>query len=320
MHAIRVSRTGGPEVLEYVEVPDPAPKNDEALVRLEAVGVNFIDVYHRTGLYKLQLPFTPGSEGAGVIEEVGPGVRGFRAGERVAFAMVPGAYAEHIAVPAARLVAVPPDVDTRTAAAAMLQGMTAHYLANSTFPLAAGPTALVHAAAGGTGNLLVQMARRLGARVFGTASTAKLDVVRAAGADAVIDYTTTDFEAEVMRLTEGAGVHVVYDSVGKTTFDASLRCVGRRGYLVLFGQSSGPVPPVDPARLAQKAAYLTRPSLAHYTATRDELLARADDVLGTIASGELRLRIDRELPLRDAAEAHRLLESRKTVGKLLLIP
>jgi NADPH2:quinone reductase len=320
MHAIRVSRTGGPEVLEYVEVDKPQPKAGEALVRIEAAGVNFIDVYHRTGLYKMELPFTPGSEAAGVVEEIGAGVTDVRPGDRVAYAMAPGAYAEFAAVPAAKLVPIPEGITTRDAAAAMLQGMTAHYLVASTFPLKEGHTALVHAAAGGVGGILVQMAKRRGARVFGTASTKKLDIVSGDGADAVIDYTKSDFETEVMRLTGSKGVDVVYDSVGKTTFDKSLDSLTLRGMLVLFGQSSGSVPPFDPARLAKKGTFLTRPSLGHYMATRDELLWRARELFAAIESGAVKLRIDRELPLRDAAEAHRLLESRQTAGKLLLIP
>jgi NADPH:quinone reductase len=311
MHAIRVSKTGGAEVLEYVEVPRPSPKDGEVLVRIEAAGVNFIDVYHRTGLYKRELPFTPGSEAAGVVEETG---------ERVAYATAPGAYAEYAAVPTAQLVPIPDGISTRDAAAAMLQGMTAHYLSASTYPLKPGSTALVHAAAGGVGGILVQMAKMRGARVFGTASTSKLDIVRGDGADEVIDYTNADFEAEVMRLTGGRGVDVVYDSVGKTTFDKSLDSLALRGTLALFGQSSGSVPPFDPGRLAKKGTFLTRPTLGHYTATREELLCRAGDLFAAMQSGAVKLRIDRELPLRDAAEAHRLLEGRKTAGKLLLIP
>ena len=318
MRAIRVERTGGPEVLEAVEIEAPSPAAGEVLVRLEAIGVNFIDVYHRTGLYPLPRPFTPGSEGAGVVEAVGEGVSGFKRGDRVAWALAIGAYAERAVVPAARLVPVPEGIDARTAAAALLQGMTAHYLSTDTYPLRPGRTALVHAAAGGAGGLLVQMAKRKGARVFGTASTAKLAIAREHGADEVIDYTAADFKAEVRRLTGGAGVDVVYDSVGKATFDASLECVGRRGCLVAYGQSSGAVAPVDPLRLAKNGIFLTRPSLAHYTATREELLWRARELFEAIADGSLRIRIDRELPLRDAAVAHRLLESRATRGKLLL--
>lgn len=320
MHAIQVSKTGGPEELVYASVDRPKPGKGEALVRIEAIGVNFIDVYHRTGLYKLPLPFTPGSEGAGVVEEVGPEVDGVKAGDRVAYAMSPGSYAEYAVVPAWKLVPLPRAIDARTGAALMLQGMTAHYLITSVYPLKAGDTALVHAAAGGVGGQLVQMAKRKGARVFGTASTAKVGLARELGADAVIDYTTTDFEAEVQRLTGGAGVNVVYDGVGKTTFDKSLDSLAVRGYLALYGQSSGVVPPFDPSRLAKKGAFLTRPSLGHYAQTREELAWRAGEVFEAVVSGTLRVRIDRELPLRDAAEAHRLLEGRKTTGKLVLIP
>ncbi len=321
MHAIQVRQPGGPEALEYVEIERPKPKAGEALVRLEAIGVNFIDVYHRTGLYKLDPPFTPGSEGAGVVEEIGPDVRGLEPGDRVAYAMSRGACAEYAAVQASMLVPIPGDVESRTAAAAMLQGMTAHYLAVSTFALKAGCTCLIHAAAGGVGGLLVQIAKMRGAKVFGTVSTQEKErIARDDGADEVIRYTEQDFEAEVMRLTDGKGVNVVYDSVGVTTFDKSLNCVTRRGTLALFGQSSGSVPPFDPARLAKNGVYLTRPSLGHYIADRDELLWRAGEVLGWIRDGRVRVRIDREFPLRDTAAAHRLLESRKTIGKLLLIP
>ncbi len=299
MKAIQVRATGGPEVLEYVDVPKPEPREGETLVRIEAVGVNYIDVYHRTGLYKMPLPFIPGSEAAGVVEETG---------ERVAWAMVQGAYAEYEAVPNDKLVPLPPSIDARSAAAAMLQGMTAHYLVTSTFTLREGHTALVHAAAGGVGGLLVQMAKARGAHVVATASPAKHEEVIALGADEVLDYSDPWPE----------GMNVVYDSVGQTTFDRSLDALAVRGTLVLFGQSSGPVPPVDPARLAKRGAYLTRPSLGHYTATRDELRWRARELFTWIESGEVKLRVDRVLPLADAAEAHRLLESRTTRGKLLL--
>ena len=320
MHAIRISKTGGHEVLEYVDVDTPKAGSGQVLVRVEAIGVNFIDVYHRTGLYPLPLPMTPGSEAAGVVESIGEGVTEFKKGDRVAYAMVRGACAEFTVVPADKLIAIPKSIDTRVAAAAMLQGMTAHYLVNSTYNLQKGNTALVHAAAGGAGGLIVQMAKQRGARVFGTASTKKLDIVRELGADSVIDYTTSDFEAEVMKLTNGSGVNVVYDSVGKTTFDKSLNSVALRGMVALFGQSSGPVPPVDPSRLAVKGAFLTRPSLSHYTATREELTWRARELFESIASGALKIRIDSELPLRDARKAQELLESRKTLGKVLLIP
>ena len=320
MHAIRIEAIGGPEVLRYVEVETPRPGPGQVLIRITAIGVNFLDIYHRTGLYKLPLPFIPGSEAAGIVEEVAADVTEFKKGDRVAHAGARGAYAEYQAVPADKLVPVPASIDLKVAAAAMLQGMTAHYLVTSTYQLHEGHTALVHAAAGGVGGLLVQMAKKRGARVFGTASTQKLAIVRGDGADAAIDYTNTDFEAEVMKLTNGAGVNVVYDSVGKTTFDKSLNCVTVRGLLALFGQSSGPVPPVDPSRLAVKGSYLTRPSLGHYTVTRDELQWRAHELFDGIQSRELKVRIDREFPLRDAAKAHEALESRKTIGKVLLIP
>ena len=319
MKAIRVHAAGGPEQLVLEEVPRPVPAEGQALVRIEAAGVNYIDVYHRTGLYPQALPFTPGSEAAGVVEEVGPGVTTVRPGDRVAYAMVIGAYAEYAAVPAEKLVPLPDGVDARTAAAAMLQGMTAHYLVAGTYDLRAGQTALVHAAAGGVGGLLVQMCVLRGARVFATVSTAKRDLVPD-GAEAIIDYTAHDFETEVMRLTNGAGVNVVYDSVGRTTFDRSLRCVGLRGLLALYGQSSGPVAPVDPALLAKRGIYLTRPSLGHYTATREELLWRAGELFDLLGERKLTLRIDRELPLAEAKRAHERLESRESAGKMLLIP
>ena len=321
MKAIRVSSTGGPEELKFADVDTPQPGKGQALVKLEAIGVNFIDVYHRTGLYKLPLPFTPGSEGAGRVEKVGEGVTDVKPGDRVAYAMERGAYAQYHVVGAERLVPVPENVDTKTAAAVMLQGMTAHYLACSTCPLKKGDVALVHAAAGGTGGLLVQIAKMRGAHVIGTAGSAeKVRMARDLGADDMVDYTKQNFEEEVMRITSGAGANAVYDSVGKSTIDQSLNCVGRRGVLALFGQSSGPVLSVDPARLAKLASYLTRPSLAHYVVTREELLWRAHDIFEWIGSGRLRIRIDREIPLAKADEAHRLLEGRKTTGKLLLIP
>jgi NADPH2:quinone reductase len=306
--------------MRYGEIDVPAPGAGDVRVRLEAIGVNYIDVYHRTGLYPLPPPFAPGSEGAGHVESVGAGVTGFGPGDRVAYALVRGAYAEVVNVPAAQLVRVPDGVDLRTAAAVMLQGMTAHYLVASTYVVGAQTTALVHAAAGGVGGLLVQMAKARGARVLATASTAKVELVRELGADAVIDYTAVDFRDEVMRLTGGAGVHVAYDAVGRTTFDGSLECLRPRGLLVSYGQSSGPVAPLDPLRLGRKSLSLTRPTLAHYIATRDELEWRTRELFEAIASGALRVRIDRALPLRDAPEAHRLLESRATSGKLLLIP
>jgi NADPH2:quinone reductase len=321
MRAIQVKQCGGREALEYVEIEKPKPKDGEALVRLESIGVNFIDIYHRTGLYKLPLPLIPGSEGAGVVEEIGPGVTVVKKGDRVGYAMARGAYAEYAVVAAEMLVPIPDDIDFKSAAAAMLQGMTAHYLAVSTYPLDRGNTALVHAGAGGVGGLLIQIAKMRGARVLTTVSTdQKARIAKDAGADEIINYKEQDFEAEVMRLTGGKGVNVVYDSVGQTTFDKSLNCVTRRGLLALFGQSSGVVPPVDPARLAKNGTYLTRPTLVHYIADRQELLWRAGEVFTWIRTKKLRLHIDRELPLRDAAEAHRLLEERKTIGKILLKP
>jgi NADPH2:quinone reductase len=322
MKAIVVQSCGGPEVLVYREAETPAPKAGEALVKLEAIGVNYIDVYHRTGLYRLPLPFIPGMEGAGVVEAVGPGVSEVAAGDRVAYAMTPGAYAERAVVPAARLVKVPEGMGLRAAAAAMLQGMTAHYLTTSTYPLRGGETALVHAAAGGVGLLLIQMAKRIGARVIGTVSTAaKAELARGAGADEVILYTQQDFEAETRRLTDGRGVQVVYDSVGRATFLKSLNALAPRGMLALYGQSSGPVEAFDPALLAQKGSlFLTRPSLAQYAATREELSWRAGEVLSWIQAGQLQLRIEHTFPLAEAAEAHRQLEERKTTGKVLLIP
>ncbi len=321
MKAVRVHEHGGPEVLRYEDIPLPTLGPGQALVKVEAIGLNYIDVYHRSGLYKTSLPFTPGMEAAGTVTATGPGVTEVQVGDRVAYAPSIGTYAESAVVAADRLVKLPEGLDARSAAAAILQGMTAHYLTSSTYPLNSGDTALVHAAAGGVGLLLIQMAKMRGARVIGTVSTKeKASVAREAGADEVILYTEQDFEAEVKRLTGGKGVNVVYDSVGKTTFDKSLNCLGSRGMLALFGQSSGPVAPVDPARLARNAVFLTRPSLQPYTASGAELLQRAGDVFGWVGSGQLTLRIHQTLPLKDAAEAHRLLEGRKTIGKVLLIP
>lgn len=322
MKAIRVESYGGPERLVLREIERPRPREGEALVRVEAIGLNFIDVYHRTGLYPLPLPFTPGMEAAGTVEEVGPGVEELKAGDRVAYAMVPGAYAELATVPAWRLVKLPEGVDARAGAAVMLQGMTAHYLVTSTYRLKEGETALVHAAAGGVGLLLIQMAKRVGARVIGTVSTEeKAALAREAGADEVVIYTREDFLEEARRLTAGRGVEVVYDSVGKTTFMKSLDSLAPRGLLALFGQSSGPVAPFDPALLAQKGSlFLTRPSLGQYTATREELAWRAGEVLGRVAADELKPRVERTFPLAEAAEAHRQLEGRATTGKVLLIP
>ncbi len=321
MKAIQVKVPGGPEKMELVEVPKPAPGPKQALVRIAASGVNFIDVYFRTGLYRADIPIALGSEGAGTVEAVGADVAEVAAGDRVAYAMARGSYAEFALVPAAQLVKIPDSLDFQTAAAVMLQGMTAHYLTHSTYALKSGDTCLVHAAAGGAGGLTVQMAKMLGARVFGTVSTEeKARIARQAGADEAILYTQRDFEAEVKRLTGGRGVDVVYDSVGKTTFEKSLNCLRPRGLLALFGQSSGSVPPFDPSILNAKGSlFLTRPSLGHYVLTRDELLWRAGDVLSWIASGKLKPRIDRTYPLGEAAAAHRDLESRKTAGKLVLL-
>jgi NADPH:quinone reductase len=322
MKAIRVHTPGGLEALRYEDVPTPTPKAGEALVKLEAIGINFIDIYIRSGMYKNALPLTLGQEGAGVVEAIGPNVTEVKVGDRVAYSGMPGSYAEYAVVPAARLVQVPDGMDAKSAAAAMLQGMTAHYLAHSTYPLKAGDTALVHAAAGGVGLLLVQMAKKCGARVFGTVSTdVKAKLAKEAGADEVILYTLQDFEAEVKRLTDGRGVQVIYDSVAQTTFEKGLNCLAPRGYMVLYGQSSGPVPAFDLAQLGAKGSlFITRPTLGHYTLTRQELLQRAGDVLGWIGSGQLKLRIEQTFPLQDAADAHRRLEGRQSTGKLLLIP
>lgn len=320
MKQIQVKEHGGPEAMELVDVPAPRPGPGQALVRIAAAGVNFIDVYFRTGLYKAPLPVTLGNEGAGTVEAVGPDVSEVKAGDRVAYAMARGSYAEFAVVPSAMLVKIPVHLDFNTAAAAMLQGMTAHYLTHSTYALKNGDTCLVHAAAGGAGGLIVQMARMLGARVFGTVSTEeKARIARAHGVDEAILYTKQDFEIEVRRLTEGRGVDVVYDSVGKTTFDQSLSSLRPRGMMALFGQSSGAVPPFDASILNAKGSlFLTRPSLAHHLLTRQELDWRAGDVLRWIDEGKLKLRIDRTYPLADAAAAHRDLEARRTAGKLLL--
>jgi NADPH:quinone reductase len=322
MKAIVVHEPGGPEALIYEDHIRPTPKAGEVLVRLSAIGLNYIDVYHRTGLYPLAQPFIPGMEGAGVVEETGPEVTEVHPGDRVAWAMQVGAYAEFAIVPAWKLVKIPEGIDERDAAALMLQGMTAHYLTTSVHQLQAGETVLIHAAAGGAGLLLVQLARRAGARVIGTVSTAaKAELARAAGADEVILYTESDFEPETRRLTDGRGVQVVYDSVGRDTFAKSLNCLAPRGMLALYGQSSGPVEPFDPALLARNGSlFLTRPSLAHYAADAAELSWRAGELFALVASGELRLRIDRTFPLAAAAEAHRQLEGRLTTGKVLLIP
>jgi NADPH:quinone reductase len=322
MKAIQVAKTGSPEVLNLADLPTPTPKENEALVHIKAIGVNFIDVYLREGRYPAQLPFILGQEAAGVVTEVGAKVVEVKKGDRVAYAGVLGSYAEYAAVPSARLIRVPEGVTEQQAAAAMLQGMTAHYLCHSTYPLKRGETALIHAAAGGVGLLLVQMAHQIGARVIGTVSTdEKARLAREAGADEVILYTKSDFEVETKRLTGNQGVDVVYDSVGKTTFDKGLNVLRPRGYMVLFGGSSGAVPPFDPITLTGKGSlFLTRPSLGNYVATRGELEHRAGDVLNSIAEGKLKLRIEHVYPLANAQQAHRDLEGRKTTGKLLLTP
>jgi NADPH2:quinone reductase len=322
MKAIRVHAPGGPEAMKYEDAPDPQPKPGEAVVKVDAAGLNYIDVYFRTGAYKAEAPFTPGMEAGGTVTAVGPNVSGVKVGDKVAYTGVPGAYAQYAAVPAARLVVLPSGVSTKQGGAAMLQGMTAHYLASSTYPLKPGDTCLVHAAAGGVGLLLCQIAKMRGARVIGTVSTDdKAQLARGAGADEVILYSTQDFEAEVKRITGGKLCQVVYDAVGKTTFDKSLNCLAPRGLLAFYGAASGPVPPFDLATLSAKGSlYITRPSLASYTASREELLQRSGELLGWIRDGKLRLRTEFEFPLKDAADAHRALEGRKTTGKVLLIP
>jgi NADPH2:quinone reductase len=323
MKAIQVKQVGGPEAMKVVEIPVPQPKANEAVVKLAASGVNFVDVYFREGRYKAAaLPFVLGQEGAGVITDVGAEAKSVKVGDRVAWTGVQGAYAEYAAVPADRLVAIPQAVSEQQAAAAMLQGMTAHYVSHDTYQLKPGETALVHAAAGGVGLLLVQMAHNIGARVIATVSTEeKAKLARAAGAHEVILYTHTDFEAETKRLTDGKGVNVVYDSVGKTTFEKGLNVLRPRGMMVLFGGSSGAVPPFDPVLLSQKGSlYLTRPTLVNYIATREELVARSGAVFSMLATGKLKLRIEHTYPLAEVQRAHRDLEGRKTTGKLLLVP
>jgi len=322
MKAIQIKAPGGPEALELVELPASQPKPNEALVKLSATGVNFIDVYQREGRYKVPLPFVAGQEGAGTVTAVGSEVRSVKPGDRVAWSSVQGSYTEFAVVPADKLVKIPRSVSYQQAAAAMLQGMTAHYLCHSTYPVKAGDTVLVHAAAGGVGLLLVQMCHNLGARVIGTISTEeKAKLAREAGADEVILYTQSDFETETKRLTDGKGVNVVYDSVGKTTFEKGLNILKSRGIMVLFGGSSGAVPPFDPIVLSTKGSlFVTRPTLGHYTSTREELESRASAVFGMIAAGKLKLRIQHTYPLAQAQQAHRDLEGRKTTGKVLLLP
>jgi NADPH2:quinone reductase len=322
MKAIQIKQTGGPEVMELVDLPVPQAKSNEVVVKIKAAGVNFIDVYNREGRYKAPLPLVLGQEGAGVVLAVGSGVSDFVVGDPVAYTSILGSYAEYAAVPTERLVKIPAGVGEREAAAAMLQGMTAHYLSHDSHPLRKGETALIHAAAGGVGLLLVQMAHNIGARVIATVSTEeKASLARAAGADDVIVYTQSDFEAETKQLTGGKGVDVVYDSVGKTTFDKGLNVLRPRGMMVLFGGSSGVVAPLDPLTLTAKGSlFLTRPSLGHYIITTEELRARAVAVFGMIRDGKLKLRIEHVYPLAEVQQAHRELEGRKTTGKLLLMP
>ncbi|MCZ6873086.1 MAG: quinone oxidoreductase [bacterium] len=322
MKAVRIHQFGGPEAMQYEDVPTPMPAEDQVLVKLAAAGLNYIDVYQRTGLYPNNLPYTLGLEASGSVVGVGPAVTAFKEGDRVAYTGVSGAYAEYSLVPSDRLVKMPDGVDVKTGAAAMLQGMTAHYLAYTTYPLKAGDRCVIHAAAGGVGLLLVQMAKQCGALVIGTVSTEEKAVLaREAGADYVIRYTQQDFEQEVKQYTDGKGVNVVYDSVGQSTFEKSLNCLSPLGCMVLYGQASGPVAPFDPAILNNKGSlYLTRPSLFHYIPDRQSLQDRAGDVLGWIASGQLKIRMEFNFPLAEVAEAHRSLEGRKTTGKVLLIP
>jgi NADPH2:quinone reductase len=322
MRHIQVTKFGGPEELKLAESPKPTPAAGQALVKIAASGVNYIDVYFRTGLNKADLPFTPGSEASGTVESVGPGVTAVKPGDRVGYAMARGSYAEYALVPADQLVPLPDSVEFNTAAAALLQGMTAHYLTHSTYAVKPGDKCLVHAAAGGAGRLVVQMAKMLGATVYGTVGTdAKAAVAKEAGADEAIVYTRDDFAVEVKRLTGGKGVDVIYDSVGLSSFLKGLDLLRPRGMMALFGNSSGKVDPIDPAILNPKGSlFLTRPSLAHYVLTREELLWRAGDVLSWIGSRKLKLLIDKTYPLSDAAESHRDLEGRKTIGKLLIIP
>lgn len=322
MQAIRVHTTGGPEVLSYETLPVPEPGPDQVRIKVAATGLNYIETYQRSGLYQLPLPFTPGSEFAGTIDALGAGVTGWAPGERVATAAGIGGYAEYALAPAAKLVRVPDTVDLKHAAAVMLQGCTAHYLTHSTYPLQAGETCVVTAAAGGVGLLLVQMAKRLGARVLGLVSTeAKAALAREAGADAVILYTQERFDHRVRELTDGRGADVVYDSVGRSTWEQTLDSLRPRGYAVFFGNASGPVPAIEPLLLSTKGSlFMTRPTLVNYIATPEELAWRAGDLLNWMASGELKVRIDREYPLREATAAHQALEGRQTTGKVLIIP
>jgi NADPH2:quinone reductase len=322
MKAIRIHENGGPEVLRFEEIPVPSPKEGEALVAVEAIGLNFIEVYFRLGWYKAALPLTPGGECGGTVAAVGPGVTAVKPGDRVATVNAAGSYAEFAVVPAARLVRLPDGVSTKQGAAAILQGMTAHYLTTSTYPLKPGEACIVHAAAGGVGLLVCQLAKRRGARVIGTVSTpAKAALAKEAGADLVVLYGSEDFVQAAKEFTKGRGVNVIYDSVGKTTFEKGFDALALRGMMALFGQASGPVGPVDPQLLNQKGSvFLTRPSLFHYVAAREELLERAEAVFGWVKDGSLKLHVGAEFPLAKAADAHRALEGRQTTGKVLLIP
>ncbi len=321
MKAVQITEHGGPEVMKYLDLPDLVPGEGQALVNIQAVGVNFTDTYSRSGVNPTSLPWIVGVEGAGVVSRLGAGVTSLKEGDIVAYSSVGGSYAEQALIPADRLVKMPAGLDAKSGAAVMLQGMTAHYLCHSTYAVQPGDRVLIHAGAGGVGLLLIQMVKRLGGHVFSTVSTdAKAELAKGAGADQVILYTQQDFAAEVKKATDGAGVQVVYDAVGQTTFDQSISCLGRRGHMVLYGQASGPPPPMDPRVLGAGSLYLTRPGLGDYIVTREELEQRAGDILNWVKSGELKLRVEHVFPLSEAAEAHRQLESRATTGKLLLIP
>ena len=321
MKAVQITEFGGPEVMKYQDLPDLSPNEGQALVQIEAVGVNYTDTYSRSGVNPTTLPWVVGVEGAGVVKQVGPNVTQVREGDSVVYCGIPGSYAEQAIVPADRLIKIPQGLDSKASAAAMLQGMTAHYLCHSTYQVKQGDKVLVHAGAGGVGLLLIQMVKRLGGYVFSTVSTdAKAQLAKDAGADEVILYTSQNFADEMNKATNGQGVEVVYDAVGQTTFDGSISSLARRGYMVLYGQASGPVPPVDPRVLGNGSKFLTRPGLGDYTVTRQELEQRAGDVLGWVKSGELKLRIEHVMALSEASEAHRQLESRLTTGKVVLIP
>ena len=321
MKAVQITEFGGPEVMKYQDLPDLSPSEGQALVQIEAVGVNYTDTYSRSGVNPTTLPWVVGVEGAGVVKQVGPNVTQVREGDSVVYCGIPGSYAEQAIVPADRLIKIPQGLDSKASAAAMLQGMTAHYLCHSTYQVKQGDKVLVHAGAGGVGLLLIQMVKRLGGYVFSTVSTdAKAQLAKDAGADEVILYTSQNFAEEINKSTNGQGVEVVYDAVGQTTFDGSISSLSRRGYMVLYGQASGPVPPVDPRVLGNGSKFLTRPGLGDYTVTRQELDQRAGDVLDWVKSGELKLRIEHVMALSEASEAHRQLESRLTTGKVVLIP